>query len=875
GSGRPMRFADLDGTLIDCYQVPTQITDESDISSYTSFMNSLLDKAKGPEGYFGVFCANMHTDNGTSEGSDEIINSAMARQIPVVSAKQMLDWLDGRNNSSFGSLNWLGNQLRFSVSAAAGSRNMKGMLPDSAATGKLTGLALNGSPVPYTIEKIKGISYAFFDAVPGNFEATYGTAACLVTHPADTTVTSFTQARFKAGSTDAGATYQWQVSADNGATYTAVQDDSRYAGSRDRTLVIGGVTRAMNNYRYRCIISGVCPVTTEAATLSVDKAVQTITWAAPAAITYGTVLDAQQLNASVSGVTGTVTGALTYTPAAGTLVGAGLRTLTVTAAATDDYLETTGTVSLTVDKAVQTITWADPDAITYGTILDSKQLNASVSGIPGGTAPGALTYTPAAGTRPGAGIHTLAVTAAATDNYLGTTGTVSLNVQKRPVSAQVTVADKTYDGSVAAQIMSRSLSGVLENDQLSLSGGTAAFTDRHAATMKEVTISGLSLTGPSEANYILNTDTVSATASIAPLNLQGSFTVADKAYSGTTSAVILNRALNGALAIDSVSLWGGTAEFNDASVGTGKTVTATGVRLGGSYPGNYRLEPAILTAQANITPRSVTGSIKVSNKVYDGNTDAEVSSAALSGLLAADAGKVALTGGTARFTSSTIGSKRVLASGFVLSGAAAGNYSLLTPSFSATASITKRPVTVTARAGQSKVAGAPDPVLLYDITSGTLVDGDQFSGSLTRTSGEAAGIYPILKGSLALNANYELTFQSSGFLITDPVATTTSPDYTVSTAQLRVTPSVHLTGYPNPFAGQAVAEFRIPWNEAYVNLAMYDLRGQKVSDLYAGPAGTDQLYRFTIRGSGIPPGAYFIRLTLRNQVENFKIIMLE
>ena len=37
-------------------------------------------------------------------GSDAIVASAQARGVPVVSAQQMLDWLDGRNGSSFGSL---------------------------------------------------------------------------------------------------------------------------------------------------------------------------------------------------------------------------------------------------------------------------------------------------------------------------------------------------------------------------------------------------------------------------------------------------------------------------------------------------------------------------------------------------------------------------------------------------------------------------------------------------------------------------------------------------------------------------------------------------------------------------------------------------
>src|SRR5690606_10871006 len=41
GSGMPMRFADLDGSLIDVYQVPTQMTDESGID-YSLHISSLL-----------------------------------------------------------------------------------------------------------------------------------------------------------------------------------------------------------------------------------------------------------------------------------------------------------------------------------------------------------------------------------------------------------------------------------------------------------------------------------------------------------------------------------------------------------------------------------------------------------------------------------------------------------------------------------------------------------------------------------------------------------------------------------------------------------------------------------------------------------------
>jgi hypothetical protein len=175
GSGMPMRFADLDGTLIDCYQATTQMTDESGID-VGSFSNAVLDKAIGPEGYYGVFTANMHTDTGANHaGSAAIINSALARQVPVISAKQLLTWLDGRNGSSFGSITWAGNVLSFTITAAPGSANLRAMLPVNSASGTLTQITRAGSPISHTLSTIKGIEYAFFDgSVTGNYTATYG-----------------------------------------------------------------------------------------------------------------------------------------------------------------------------------------------------------------------------------------------------------------------------------------------------------------------------------------------------------------------------------------------------------------------------------------------------------------------------------------------------------------------------------------------------------------------------------------------------------------------------------------------------------------------------------------------------------------------------
>src|SRR5207247_7729621 len=80
----------------------------------------------------------------------------------------------------------------------------------------------------------------------------------------------------------------------------------------------------------------------------------------------------------------------------------------------------------------------------------------------------------------------------------------------------------------------------------------------------------------------------------------------------------------GVLGADDVSLIGGTATFASKTVGTGKTVTATGLSLSGTHSGNYQLASTTATALANITTRSLTVSATGVNRAYDGSTSATV-----------------------------------------------------------------------------------------------------------------------------------------------------------------------------------------------------------------------------------------------------------
>jgi hypothetical protein len=137
-----------------------------------------MDNALGEKGYYGVFCANYHTDihsdtDPVTIGARAIVNAARAKDVPVISSKQLLTWLDGRNNSTYSNMTWVNGQLSFSVKAAIGADNLMGMVPTQLTGGRLQGITLNGAPVTYTVEVIKGMEYAFFNAVTGNYVASY------------------------------------------------------------------------------------------------------------------------------------------------------------------------------------------------------------------------------------------------------------------------------------------------------------------------------------------------------------------------------------------------------------------------------------------------------------------------------------------------------------------------------------------------------------------------------------------------------------------------------------------------------------------------------------------------------------------------------
>lgn len=247
---------------------------------------------------------------------------------------------------------------------------------------------------------------------------------------------------------------------------------------------------------------------------------------------------------------------------------------------------------------------------------------------------------------------------------------------------------------------------------------------------------------------------------------------------GTTGAFDVDLSLSGLPSgVTSVFTVGGTTtdvlHFGDADTSLTATLTLSNALKTGAGSSLFTVQAeqlddngdptgdvAVSTGSLAIGKRVLVVSATGQNKVYDGSPAAGVTLS--DNRVAGDALTLSFTSAT--FSNANAGSGKAIAvSGISVSGTAASNYTFNTTA-STTATISARPITVTADA-RSKLAGAADPLLTYQITSGSLVGSDVFSGSLTRAAGETPGTYAIGQGTLSAGGNYALTFVGSTLTI--------------------------------------------------------------------------------------------------------------
>ncbi|MCC7598538.1 filamentous hemagglutinin N-terminal domain-containing protein [Janthinobacterium sp. FW305-129] len=332
-------------------------------------------------------------------------------------------------------------------------------------------------------------------------------------------------------------------------------------------------------------------------------------------------------------------------------------------------------------------------------------------------------------------------------------GNVTADIAKASVVVTgVGAANKVYDATNQATLTGTAKVLALGDDQLGVTGGNAAFADKHAGNGKKVTVSGFSLQGADAANYALvQPSNVTADIAKASVVVTG-VGAANKVYDATNQATLTGTAKVLALGDDQLGVTGGNAAFADKHAGNGKKVTVSGFSLQGADAANYDLvQPGNVTADIAKASVVVTG-VGAANKVYDATTAATLTGTARVQALGDDDLRVA--GGTAAFADKHAGNRKtVLVGGYTLQGADAANYDLMQPG-NITADIAKAsllytaaPVTLTGGRTpdglSGKVSGLLGSDTLADATSGIL------AWTSPATASSPAGNYAITASGLS------------------------------------------------------------------------------------------------------------------------------
>jgi hypothetical protein len=173
GSGLPMRFAALDGTPIDVYQAATQVPDESALDFRRHF-DTLLDNAR-TRGFTTVVTANCHLD-GLAVSHDcaiEGLRSAQAHGLPVITAAQLLEWLDARAATGVHAYSWTASgELGFELTTPA--RDLQLLLPATDGSRRLAQVSVDGVPVATRTVRQAGVDYVAVPGAPaGNYLVRY------------------------------------------------------------------------------------------------------------------------------------------------------------------------------------------------------------------------------------------------------------------------------------------------------------------------------------------------------------------------------------------------------------------------------------------------------------------------------------------------------------------------------------------------------------------------------------------------------------------------------------------------------------------------------------------------------------------------------
>ncbi|HLO37778.1 MAG TPA: YDG domain-containing protein, partial [Lacibacter sp.] len=355
-----------------------------------------------------------------------------------------------------------------------------------------------------------------------------------------------------------------------------------------------------------------------------------------------------------------------------------------------------------------------------------------------------------------------------------TTNTVALTVN--PITATIAANDKMKTYGEDNPALDATISGTINGDALNYTLSTSAekfsSAGSHPITVALGSNPNYSVT-VNNGNLQIEKRTLTVTAT----------TGFSKVYDGNTDAGVttdpLNTTANVKLSDDRINndvfnITHTSANFDSKIVSTTHVITVSGLELTGAAAGNYELSQTDVNTSNNavITPKDLTVSAAGVDKVYDGNTVANV-------ILSTDkvgGDDVSTSFTSANFADVNVGTWDVSVTGISISGNDAGNYTLLNNEATTIAKINKAGTTTTL------ITSAATVRYMDPLTLTAKINPANTAGALTGT----------------------VQFSIGGVAVGSPVAVVPIPGDAEGTVQATMAPQVSNLPAVNPYSVTAI-----------------------------------------------------------------------
>ncbi len=175
GSGLPMKFADMNGKIINVYQQLNNVYDQQYMEhknqdGYFHAFKGLMDRSLNDEVYSTISVKAHNNEYFFSEiPLMKMLDYARSKNIPVWTELQFLEFLRMKDEASFENVVWTDDQtLTFKLKSSLKCTNgLTWMLPATFRGKNITGISCDGVRRTFAVKRLKGFDYAWVTVKSG------------------------------------------------------------------------------------------------------------------------------------------------------------------------------------------------------------------------------------------------------------------------------------------------------------------------------------------------------------------------------------------------------------------------------------------------------------------------------------------------------------------------------------------------------------------------------------------------------------------------------------------------------------------------------------------------------------------------------------